>query len=160
MTLLADPVRLLQTLHATITGVQSAPLTLDDYPPGDLPSADMPLVLTWPESGDFWRDNQAPFYHRGIYTVECYVVPVGQGEGFGPNKARCQTMLAAFIATYLAEANMILDYGPTAIELIPEEGRMSHGGVTDTLEYTEGKPCHGFRIRLTVDERWEKGVCV
>ncbi len=95
---IAATITALQTLHATIAGVNTAPTVF----PSNLNTATMPIVLTWPGEAD-WRAQAVGLKReQREYIVRCYVAPISQDKA-GPENAYtlCNTLLNLFGRAYL-----------------------------------------------------------
>ena len=139
----------LQTLHATLSGVTSAPT---DYPAA-LNTSTLPIVLTWPGPAEWKRaalglNRQARDYH-----VKVYVGPVASGQGNNQVTQTAITLLNAFGLAYILDANVTLS---GAVDHIGGDGKGNPAPVADSgiteLEYA-GVRYHGFEFRVPVVEK-------
>jgi len=95
----AATVTALQTLHATITGVSSAPTVM----PASLNNAELPVCLTFPGEGG-WKHNSmdgAMLQQRRRYVVKVYVAPIPLGQGLDEGYQLSLPMLQAFGEKYM-----------------------------------------------------------
>lgn len=137
----AATVTALQTIHAAISGVNTAPPAM----PSNLNTATMPIVLTMPGPGT-WRPQAIDLLIRceRTYTVRCYVGPVGQDKA-GPENAiaAISPMLDAFGQAYLADITL-----GGAVDTITS---ITDTGVT-TLQWA-GIDHWGFEFSLNIVEK-------
>jgi GNAT superfamily N-acetyltransferase len=149
---ISGTIDLLQTLHASISGVDTAPLAAA-YPDA-LNTAHLPLVLTWPETGN-WSLEAAGGLRRQDrqYKVQVFVRPVAQGRGIGSVIATCADLLQAFGEAYIDPGHLALaDLPPVHITLKTEPADLSDTGIA-VLTYA-GVEYHGFSITVGVYEQW------
>lgn len=149
---ISGTIDLLQTLHAAITGVEAAPLAAS-YPDA-LNTALLPLVLTWPETGN-WSLEAAGGLRRQDrqYKVQVFVRPVAQGRGIGSVIKTCADLLQAFGEAYINPDNLaIADLPPVHITLKTEASDLSDTGIA-VLTYA-GVEYHGFSLTVGVYEQW------
>lgn len=134
----------LQSLHAGITGVTSAPVAL----PITIDPRRLPLVFSWPgpTAPDGWAGNAGDWYRvRRTYVVRCYVAEV-TADGSTQDDAGYQAaslLLQRFGVAYMEDPNI--------------GGAVAHiGPVLDSgvaiLDYG-GKDYHGFEFRLDITEK-------
>lgn len=134
----------LQTVHATVTGVKSAPTDM----PSALNTAVLPMVLVWPSAAE-WNLQALDLYRRRRdYVVRCYVQPVAQGEaGIDDGYQNCVTLIEAFGLAYMADLTLggVVDH----IMAIRDSG-VSGGG----MQLTWGQvPYWGFVYTVSVIEK-------
>lgn len=86
----------LQTRHAAISGVTSAPTAL----PGSLNATALPLVLVVPGPGRHDTKRVGDTAHTRDYEVRVYVAPVAQGRTIDTGFQAACTLLDAFVADY------------------------------------------------------------
>ena len=134
----------LQTLHAAISGVNSAPTTM----PGNLDQVTLPCALVWPGEAEW--DFQAISLKRQdrTYIVRVYVQAVAQGIA-GPDQGytACVALLEDFGAAYLGDPSLggAVDH----ISAVRDSG-VSGGG----FELQWGQvPYWGFVYRVSVVEK-------
>lgn len=136
----------LQTLHASISGVKSAPTSY----PASLKTAQLPLVLVWPDQGE-WQSLTTSAMRRQdrVYLVRVYFDAVAQGSPDKPPPG-IEDMLQAFGAAYVDPANA--DQSASGYQAV-----IMGEGITDSglgvLNYA-GIPYHGFEFRVSVYEKW------
>lgn len=139
-----------QTLHAAITGVQSAPTAF----PASLTTAVLPLVLTrpgpTPTAGGLKGSAGDWYEHRRIYLIDVYVKPLAQGAGVDEGYQLAITLLDRFIAAYMVSSALNLSgavahVGPAYIDtgIVPN---MRYGADSETLYW-------GFQFRIEVVEK-------
>lgn len=99
----ATTIAALQTIHLTITGVNSAPTTM----PSNLDQVKKPTVLVFPAEATW---NMAAIDLRRqerVYEVRCYVQPVGQGlTGVDDGYQKTVTLLERFGQKYLTDITL------------------------------------------------------
>lgn len=143
---IATTVTAFQTLHASITGVKSAPTAM----PNALTTADLPFVFTWPgptveQRG--WTSSPGWYEQRRYYIVRCYVLPIAQGIGFDDGYQQALTLLQRFGVAYMDNANLsgaVAHIGP----------RIEDGGVRGDFQWTAGGASyHGFEFRIETVEK-------
>jgi hypothetical protein len=139
----------LQTLHAGITGIKSAPTAY----PASLGVNQLPLVVVWPGPATSERHGYTELgIQERLYMVRVYVAPVPQGI----LNTLLQTTIALmdrFVATYLDGDNVILSNGAElGTENIRDSGLDSGEGNT-VLVYA-GVQYHGFQFQVPIREHW------
>jgi hypothetical protein len=136
-----------QTLHATITGVKSAPTKM----PQALNTADLPLAFAWPgptieQTG--WQPYAGWYSVRRYYIVRCYVKPIAQGSGFDDGYQEAIALLQRFGDAYMDNANLsgaVAHIGP----------QISDSGVRGDFQWVAGSDTnyHGFEFRIETVEK-------
>ncbi len=134
----------LQTKHAAITGVNSAPTAM----PSNLDQVTLPVALVWP--ADATWDMQAVDLRRQerTYIVRVFVQAVAQGIA-GPDGGyqKCAALVERFGAAYMGDLSLggAVDH----ISAVRDSG-VSGGG----FELLWGQvPYWGFVYRVTVVEK-------
>lgn len=132
----------LQALHATISGVSSAPAT----PPDSAESARLPLVLLRPGAGSVSREARGVSGASRTYEGVCLVTALSAGsvaQGIGA----VRSAMDAFTAFYRAhiEAGTDLSSGNAVV------GYRDNGGEDQIVEY-RGRQWEGFSFSVEV---WE-----
>lgn len=141
---IAATVTALQTLHATISGVNAAPTAF----PSNLNTATMPIALVWPGEAN-WRAQAVGLKRQQReYIVRVYVSPIAQDKA-GPENAYtlCNTLLQLFGRAYLD--NPTLGGAVDNIATIQDSG-VSGGSVELTWA---GVAYWGFVFRLGIVEK-------
>ena len=137
-----------QTLHATITGVASAPTAM----PQSLTTARLPLVFTWPGPTSLggWKPSAGWYIHSRIYIVRCYIKPISQGSGFDDGYQTALDLLQRFGEAYVANQNL----NGAVAHLGPD---INDGGVRGDLQWVAGSDVYytGFEFRIEVAEKRE-----
>jgi hypothetical protein len=138
----------MQTRHATITGVTSAPTAY----PTSLKAADLPCVLTdalkgkteWgAHGGDLALETRA-------YRVRCFCLPGGLGIPIDQGKQQAITVLDATLASYRSAPDL------TSTAAIKIEVGVEDTGVKSDMRYTDPDTLYyGFELLVSVEERWE-----
>ena len=134
----------LQTLHAGIAGITSAPTAI----PSNLSTAVLPIALVWPGEAD-WRPAAVGLKRREReYIVRVFVQPVGQDRaGPDPGYQDCITLLELFGQAY--QDDLSLSGAVDHIAVCRDSG-VSGGG----FELRWGDvPYWGFVFRVTVVEK-------
>jgi hypothetical protein len=136
-----------QTLHATITGVKTAPTAM----PMSLNTSDLPLAFTWPgptveQRG--WTASGGWYEQRRYYIVRCYVKPIAQGSGFDDGYQQAITLLQRFGEAYMGDMNLdgtVAHIGP----------RVEDGGARGDFQWVAGSDTfyHGFEFRIETVEK-------
>lgn len=133
---IATTVAALQALHATVTGITSAPTVM----PASINTADLPMVLTIPGAGTWTRRAFDQAQQERVYLVRVFVGPTGQGtvdEAFDAALPILQAMGVVYLAWTLTDVVYDMDFTDSGLD-----GRLLFGG----QEY------RGFEFRLTVRE--------
>lgn len=138
----------LQKLHRTITGVKTAPAKF----PGSINTADLPLVITWPERATtkFQTARGIVIRSERMYSVRVFVEAVGQNDYDTPARDGI-TLLQRFLETYMRESDIQESY-PKIIG-VSDSGLMAGGNMVAaaSLVYA-GNFYKGFVCELTVLE--------
>lgn len=141
----------LQTLHAAISGITSAPTAY----PASLPTASLPLALVWLGEGDWQRNTaSAPLAHWQTYRVLVYVDAVGQGQGVDEVRQTLHTLYQRFGEAYMNTNNVILTSGTYSASLLTGAGDVRSMG-DQTLIYPPGPggtQYYGFEFDIRVKE--------
>jgi hypothetical protein len=150
----------MQTLNRSITGVKTAPA---EYPSGELPTAHLPMAITWPS--DSATSNAAMGFNvsQRYYSVNVYVMPVQQGRGTDEGWALAMTLLQRFVDAYLDSDNILLVTGTYQASVrTGTDQPISDNGI-EVLAYPppatgiEGWPHYfGFQLRVLVKETWSQ----
>ena len=143
----AASITAMQTRHAAISGVVSAPTA---YPTG-LNAAALPLILTdagkarteWEtQGGDFALEVRA-------YRVRCFCLAAGLGVGIDQGKQQAITILDAVLASYRSAPTL------TSTAAVRIEAGLEDSGII-MLRYTDPDTTYwGFELAVSVEERWE-----
>lgn len=136
----------LQTRHALIAGVVSAPVAY----PASFASTDLPLLLTdlttFTERHESHYEDTPTF--EGQFRVRGFCMPTGQGQGIDEGKQKALTILEALLASYRADADL------TATAFIHMQASEAlRGAVRDGLPYGE-MTYYGFEILVPIQERF------
>ncbi len=134
----------LQTKHAGITGIASAPTAI----PGNLDGVKLPVALTWPAEATWDMQSIGLRRQERTYIVRVYVQAVAQGIA-GPDQGyqACVALLEDFGAAYMADLSLggAVDH----ISAVRDSG-VSGGG----FELLWGQvPYWGFVYRVSVVEK-------
>lgn len=144
-----DTIGLLQARHRTI-GVRAP--EPEEYP-DSLNRVGLPLVLTFPDRGD-WQQQAAAGLRRQdrIYRVQVFVRPTAQGSGLGSAVVLCSELLQQFGELYLEEITIALANTPAQATIKTDAGNLSDDGV-GVLTYAKTE-YYGFEFRVGVYEKW------
>jgi len=128
-----------QDLHATISGVATAP----DELPGSITEEKCPLAFTF-VGGAEWQSRAVglPAQDRE-FIIRCFVAPVLEGAGLDESYAKALPLIEAFGLAYLADKT--LSGACEQMRAINDEG-------VGILFYG-GHAYHGFVYRVTVREK-------
>lgn len=141
-------IELLQSLHAGIEGVVTAPVKY----PGALNTANLPAVIVWPSRATTTMVTARAKQLRveRIYSCRCYVEPSGQSNYDIPSKLAID-LLPRFIEAYFR--NQTLMDGYAEIVSVADTGIMSGGDLAMQAGLTyAGIAYRGFVTSLTVIE--------
>jgi hypothetical protein len=114
---IATTIAALQTIHAAISGVTSAPITR----PEDVKPAALPCVIVRPGPLTVSADGRGLAGKQRNYEGVCLVTLPNQGRGISEGLTRSQGLMEAFAAAYEAQI---------------EDGALSTGGVV--VGYRDG----------------------
>ena len=140
----ATTIAALQTIHLTITGVNSAPTKM----PGNLDQVKKPTVIVIPREAT-WNTAAIDQLRRQsrVYEVRCYVQPVSQGlTGPDDGYQKAVPLLERFGQKYLAD--ITLGHTVDTITALSDSGVLSGEG----LVWAE-VGWWGFIYRITVVEK-------
>ncbi len=129
----------LQRVHASITGVKSAPLII----PGSVNSADLPLVLVRPAEAEWSAQAIGLPRQDRWYEVFCLVAPVASGRSPDSGVRAALPLLQAFGEGYMSDVTI-----SGAVDHVRE---IRDGGI-ESLTFA-GVSYHGFTFRLLVVEK-------
>lgn len=141
---IATTIAALQAIHAAITGIGSAPTDM----PSNLEQGQRPMVLVWPDEGN-WRLQAIDLRRQQrTYIVRCYVQPVAQGQaGIDAGYDACVTLLESFGRAYLADTTL-----GGAVDHIESITDMGVSGGSYELMWAQ-VPWWGFEYRIVVVEK-------
>jgi hypothetical protein len=134
----------LQTVHAAIAGIKSAPTAM----PGNVDQVTMPAALVWPADAEWQLQAIGLKRQERTYIVRVYVQAVAQGVA-GPDQGyqAAVTILELFGRAYLAD--ITLGGKVDQISALRDSG-VSGGG----FELMWGQvPYWGFVYRVSVVEK-------
>ena len=137
----------LQTRHAAISGVASAPTA---YPTG-LNEADLPLMLTDASKGHTeWETHGGDLaLETRAYRARCFCLGTGLGVGIDQGKQQAIAVLDAVLASYRSNPTL------TSTAAIRIEAGLDDTGIVQ-LRYTDPETTYwGFELMVSVEERWE-----
>ena len=140
----AATVTALQTLHATIAGIKSAPTSM----PSNLATAQLPIALVWPGEAEWQLAAMGLKRQERTYIVRVFAQPVGQNVS-GPETGytACVTMLELFGQAY--QDNLTLAGAVDHIDAVRDSG--ISGG---SIELTWGNTTYwGFVFRVQIEEK-------
>ncbi len=134
----------LQTVHAAITGIKSAPTVV----PSNVDQVTLPAALVWPADAEWQMQAIGLKRQERTYIVRVYVQAVAQDVA-GPNAGyqACVTLLELFGRAYLSD--ITLGGAVDQISTLRDSG-VSGGG----FELMWGQvPYWGFVYRVSVVEK-------
>lgn len=137
----------LQTIHASISGVKSAPAAAAF--PSQVESNHLPVVLTWPGTYDMASAARDVIEATRIYSGAVLVAGEAAGVGVTTSVNAVWTLLEAFRARYLSlvAEDEVLSTGE-AVQAYHDDG----GGAESGLITFRGRRWLGFLFRVEV---WE-----
>ena len=100
---IATTVSALQTKHAAISGVRTAPTAM----PSNLSTAVLPIALVWPSAATWSLQAMGLKRQEREYEVRVYVQPVAEGVA-GPDAGyqACLTLLELFGQAYQGDPDL------------------------------------------------------
>lgn len=132
-----------KTLHASITGVTTAPAGVL----ASLASVRLPIVQTIPSESVWNLHASALRRQERVYIVRVYVAPMSHGKGLDEGWTRCVPLLEAFGQAYIANPDL-----SGAVDQIGwDDNRITDSGIT-VLEHNQTL-YHGFEYRVPVIEK-------
>ena len=140
----AATVTALQTLHATVAGIKSAPTQM----PSSLNTAELPMALVWPGEATWQLAAMGLKRQERVYIVRVFARPVAQDIP-GPDAGYddCVALLEAFGQAY--QSNLTLAGAVDNISAVRDSG--ISGGA---MELLWGNISYwGFVYRVTVVEK-------
>ena len=138
----------MQTRHAAISGVTSAPTTF----PTALNNTDLPILLTDPLKGknEWESDGGDLVLETRAYRVRCFCLPTGQGVGIDQGKHQAITVLDGVLASYRSTPNL------NSTAAIRVEVGIEDTGIKADMKYTDPDTTYyGFELIVPIEERWE-----
>lgn len=138
----------LQSLHAGLPGVVSAPLRF----PGSLNSANLPTVITWPQRAFTTKVTARAIQIKSerLYSVRVYVEATGKSDYDIPSW-KSMTMLPTFIEAYFKQQELADGYA--IITRVDDLGLMAGGDLAMQAGLTyAGNAYKGFVLTLHVTE--------
>jgi hypothetical protein len=132
----------LQALHATVAGVQSAPIKK----PGSLATAKLPCVLTYASNGRWTHEARDMRQHTRIYLVRVFVEPIAQSTQDRIEQQEI-ALIEAFAALYLDTTELA-----TGAEIVYAPEGITDTGAGLTLLTYLNEQYEGFEFRVQV---WE-----
>lgn len=128
----------LQTRHAALSGVTSAPTAL----PASLKSVELPCALVFLGDGTHSFKRMGDTNVDRTYIVRCYVSPVAQGQGPDDGYQAVISLIDVFTASYDGDRNV----GTTARIGVPyrDSGHM--------IQAFSGVDYHTFEFMLPIRE--------
>jgi hypothetical protein len=133
----------LQTKHATITGMKSAPTAM----PSVLNTADLPMALVWPADAEWSLQAMGLRRQDRLYIVRVFVAPVAQDRPVDGGYQRCLPLIEAFGQAYQADTTL-----GGAVDHINDCRDMGISGGGYELTWG-GMPYWGFVYRVQVTEK-------
>jgi hypothetical protein len=141
---IATTLAALQTIHAAITGVASAPTDK----PSNTDRIRHPFVLVWPDAAEWHLQAIDLRRQQRTYIVRCYVQPAAQGlAGIDAGYDTCVTLLEHFGRAYLADTTL-----GGAVDHIESITDMGVSGGSYELTWAQVS-WWGFEYRIVVVEK-------
>lgn len=138
---IATTIAALQALHATVTGVTSAPTTT----PASINTADLPMVITIPGACTWKQEYAGGHVTEREYIVRLFVSPVGQDtvdEAFDAAVPIIQAIGEAY------QDDPTLTAAVTHID-----NNFTDTGLDGQLLFA-GQAYRGCEFRVTITEKW------
>lgn len=137
---IASVITALQTKHASLSGIVTAPTAI----PAVLDTARLPAVIVLP--GPATWSNQAIGLTRNdrVYNVRLYVAPIAQGQGIDEGYQATITLMQTLGAVYTDWPN----WHGSSFEQITDVADDGH----QVLQYA-GIDYHGATFRLNITEK-------
>lgn len=139
---IADTIAALQALHATVDGVQSAPVVK----PTSLATAKLPCVLTYADRGRWEHVARDMRQHRRTYLVRVFVETPAQSTQYRIEQQEI-ALIEAIGQLYLNTTELA-----SGAEIVFEPDAISDTGAGLTLLTYMDQQYEGFEFRVTV---WE-----
>lgn len=150
---IAATIAALQTRHAALSGVATAPARTPDT----VPAANCPAVLVDADAAETrWAAHGGNVYAtRRTYVVRILAQPAGLGASVGQGRALAATVLDACLASYVADpvlasgVEIVIDQ-PGAVR---DSGVLPGAGREDAVRHGADLFV-GAEIRLLIEERY------
>lgn len=145
---IAATIAAFQSLHATIEGVNSAPVEMPVF----INAVELPLVFTFPGAtleDEGWAASAGQWYtHRRYYIVRCYVRLLGTGRGVDEGFQETIALLHRFGVAYMRNPNLsnaVAHLGP----------QISDSGWRGDFRWGDDESAfyHGFQFQVAVSEK-------
>lgn len=146
-------IELLQKLHSGVAGVTYAPLDVEDYPVGEVPGADMPIVLVFPGEGAWRHEGFGLRRQDRPYNVRVIVSHVGDGidnETFVTGIRLLQRFGDLYM---LDETQSLLGSDPQVTLKATNEEITDTGWADDSIIFYADTPYRGFEFTVGVYEK-------
>lgn len=150
-------IKVMQELHAGLAGVESAPLSVEDYPAGSINTADMPMVVTKPGEADHYTSGMGSRNQLSIrqYIVQCLFAHTDHGIG-REMEFKANNLLYTLPRLYTARENQEIwkaADGSATMRIIRDELRgLRDTGMLNNVFYSDD-PHVGFELFVWVEYR-------
>lgn len=133
----------LQTRHAAIAGIKKAPATYPDRINSD---TDLPIVLMWPDEGDWWLPAVKHERQDRRWRVQVLVRPVSQGISLNNVMTTLYGLIQAFGTGYVRTPRV-----SSTIVIATDRGSVVDSGPA-VIQFN-GTDYHGFEFLVALYER-------
>lgn len=148
-------VELLQKQNKTVAGINVAPLSVNDYPYGEVNGADMPIVLTVPGPGEWRHEGFGLKRHDRAYRILVIVGSINDGID-NEVMATGIDLLQRFGELYVNDNTQMLKGSNPQITLkATNEAIQDTGFGDDSIVIYADSPYRGFEFTVGVYEKWE-----
>src|SRR5512138_2176637 len=153
-TIILDTMNALQTLNASVTGVQAPQVAA--YPTNIDTTNGQPFVMTWPGDGEAWQKGDG--YCQGImtYRIIVFLDPVAQ-QDIPAHVADGALLMQKLWNLYVNRNNTPIANNPpyqTTIMSGPDGSHIGKSGLGPNLTFG-GRPWVGFELTVPVRAQWQ-----
>ena len=148
-------IELLQKHHGNVVGIEYAPLEILDYPVGEIAGAEMPIVLVFPEAGEWRHEGFMLKRVDRLYNVRVIVANIGDGIDNETLLLGIQ-LLQRFGDLYVDDDTQSLKGSNPQITLKATNETILDTGFSDeSVVFYADSPYRGFEFTVGVYEKWE-----
>ena len=148
-------IELLQKKHGDVVGVEYAPLDLLDYPVGEISGAEMPIVLVFPDEGQWRHEGFGLKRQDRQYNVRVIIGNIGDGIENEMLLLGVQ-LLQRFGDLYVDDNTQSLrGSGPQVTLKATNETVVDTGFSDESVVFYADSPYRGFEFSVGVYEKWE-----